>query len=352
MHSAVYTGRLRHRRFGPVPHAFSYGITLLWLDLAELDDVFRGRWLWSVRRPALARFRREDYLGGDGHAARCRRARSRRSRDRPPPEGADPAPDPDSHAGLLLQSGELLLLLRRARHPRRGDRRGDHQHALERAPCVRVAHGRAGAPMRFGLSKAFHVSPFLPMDMDYDWRFSAPADTLAVHMSNLRGGSRVFDATLMLRRREISGPSLAAMLVRQPIGSLAVVRPDLLAGVAALGQARPRPRPSRQARPGETRVTDTTLIERCAPALRPGLPARIARKAVHARLSRLTHGRLRLRDGGETHAFGNGDGIESSITVLDPAFYADVALGGSVGAGESYVQGRWRSDDLTGAACA
>ena len=96
-------------------------------------------------------------------------------------------------------------------------------------------------------------------------------------------------------------------------------------------------------------MTDTTLIERCAPALRPGLPARIARKAVHARLSRLTHGRLRLRDGGETHAFGNGDGIESSITVLDPAFYADVALGGSVGAGESYVQGRWRSDDLTGA---
>ena len=96
-------------------------------------------------------------------------------------------------------------------------------------------------------------------------------------------------------------------------------------------------------------MTDTTLIERCAPALRPGLPARIARKAVHARLSRLTRGRLRLRDGGETCAFGDGDGIESSITVLDPAFYADVALGGSVGAGESYVQGRWRSDDLVGA---
>jgi DUF1365 family protein len=63
MHSAVYTGRLRHRRIEPVPHAFSYGTTMLWLDLAELDDVFRGRWLWSVRRPALARFRRADYLG-------------------------------------------------------------------------------------------------------------------------------------------------------------------------------------------------------------------------------------------------------------------------------------------------
>jgi DUF1365 family protein len=65
MHSALYTGRLRHRRYEPAPHAFGYRTTLLWLDLAELDVVFRGRWLWSARRPALARFRRSDYLGGN-----------------------------------------------------------------------------------------------------------------------------------------------------------------------------------------------------------------------------------------------------------------------------------------------
>jgi cyclopropane-fatty-acyl-phospholipid synthase len=94
-------------------------------------------------------------------------------------------------------------------------------------------------------------------------------------------------------------------------------------------------------------VNDTTLIESCAPVARPGLPARIARKAVHARLAGLTRGRLRLHDGGQTCSFGVGGDLESSITVTDPAFYADVALGGSVGAGESYVQGRWHSDDLT-----
>ncbi len=95
-------------------------------------------------------------------------------------------------------------------------------------------------------------------------------------------------------------------------------------------------------------MTDTTLIERCAPATRPALPARLARKAVHARLSQLTRGRLRLREGSETLEFGDGGGVEATLTVLDPAFYADVALGGSVGAGESYVHGRWRADDLTG----
>ncbi len=114
-----------------------------------------------------------------------------------------------------------------------------HAYVLRTAP---------GAPMRFGLSKAFHVSPFLPMDMDYDWRFSVPADTLAVHMSNLRGGRRIFDATLMLRRREISGAEPCSD-ARAPACRLARRRrPDLLAGVAALGQARPCPRPSRQAR--------------------------------------------------------------------------------------------------------
>ena len=54
MNSCLYEGRVRHRRRGPVEHAFAYDVFLLYLDLAELDDVFRGRMLWSTRRPALA----------------------------------------------------------------------------------------------------------------------------------------------------------------------------------------------------------------------------------------------------------------------------------------------------------
>ena len=63
MKSCLYAGSLRHRRLSPQPHAFRYGLFMAYLDLAELDDVFRGRWFWSARRPALARFRRDDYLG-------------------------------------------------------------------------------------------------------------------------------------------------------------------------------------------------------------------------------------------------------------------------------------------------
>ena len=42
---------------------FSYRLFMMYVDLAELDEVFRGRWLWSARRPALAWLRRADYLG-------------------------------------------------------------------------------------------------------------------------------------------------------------------------------------------------------------------------------------------------------------------------------------------------
>jgi uncharacterized protein len=63
MHSALYLGRVRHRRFAPREHAFEYRLFMVYLDLTELDRVFRGRWLWSTRRPALARLRRADCLG-------------------------------------------------------------------------------------------------------------------------------------------------------------------------------------------------------------------------------------------------------------------------------------------------
>ena len=67
MHSCLYVGQVNHRRHGggddPVSNAFTYRLFMVYLDLAELDTVFRGRWLWSARRRAPAWLRREDHLG-------------------------------------------------------------------------------------------------------------------------------------------------------------------------------------------------------------------------------------------------------------------------------------------------
>ena len=92
----------------------------------------------------------------------------------------------------------------------------------ERHAYVLPAQGNAppGKQLRFQFRKSFHVSPFMAMDFDYDWRFSHPGSRLAVHMENQRAGGTMFDATLTLERREISSRSLAAALVRYPFASL------------------------------------------------------------------------------------------------------------------------------------
>jgi DUF1365 family protein len=61
------------------------------------------------------------------------------------------------------------------------------------------------------------------MDIDYDWRFVQPDERLVVHMDNLQRGEKLFDATLVLKRREITGASLARALALYPLMPLKVL---------------------------------------------------------------------------------------------------------------------------------
>jgi cyclopropane-fatty-acyl-phospholipid synthase len=83
---------------------------------------------------------------------------------------------------------------------------------------------------------------------------------------------------------------------------------------------------------------------------RPAIIERFARRAVLARLMGIKRGRIVIEDGDEPIAFGqdtsNAD-LRTTIRVTDQRFYSDLALGGSMGAGEAYMAGSWTTDDLT-----
>jgi len=225
--SCIYEGSVLHRRHAPRSHVFRYDLHMLLLDLGELDEVFRGRWLWSTKRPAPVRWRREDYLG-------------------------DPArPLDDSVRDLVAGATGFrpegpVRMLTNARHFGYGfnpvsfyycwDRAGTALEAVvaevsntpwgERHPYVldvRRAERSSGSSLRWQFGKAFHVSPFMPMDIDYDWRFGIPGEALFVHMENWRQGERMFDATLTMERRPIDGLSLASVLARRPFLTAKVI---------------------------------------------------------------------------------------------------------------------------------
>ncbi|MEM9208561.1 MAG: DUF1365 family protein, partial [Pseudomonadota bacterium] len=69
---------------------------------------------------------------------------------------------------------------------------------------------------RFAPEKLMHVSPFMDMAIDYDWSFTEPGDRLNVFMANAQNGERLFDASIALRRTEISGATLARVLLQYP----------------------------------------------------------------------------------------------------------------------------------------
>jgi DUF1365 family protein len=224
--SGIYSGLLRHRRMRPVPHHFSYRLFMMYLDLDELPEVFRGRWFWSVRRPALARFRREDHFGDPGQPLdeSVRELVERETGSAP--EGPirmlthlryfGHVFNPVSFYYCFDRNDQFVeTIVAEVNNTPWGER---HCYVLPQS-----MNRGSGSHARYHPDKVFHVSPFMEMDVDYDWRFNQPGERLTVHMENARQGEKVFDATLNLARREISAGSLARVLVLFPMVTVKVV---------------------------------------------------------------------------------------------------------------------------------
>ena len=144
------------------------------------------------------------------------------------------------HAARVAQGRSCPLLLQRrglrahfalghgeAQREGRAHRVGGHDlrgALLDDDRHLRFVLDAAGRPIRGHVTrKAMHVSPFLPMDMDYLWTFAPPAARLAVAMSCVRGGETVMHAALTLSRREISAAALARVLVLHPLMTVQVI---------------------------------------------------------------------------------------------------------------------------------
>jgi len=219
VNSCVYEGTVRHRRFEPVSHAFSYPLFMMYLDLDELPAVLDCHALWSARRPAPAWFRRADYLGRPevplDEAVRALVAERVGRR----PEGPIRLLTHLRYFGYIMNpvsfyycfdlGGDLVeTIVAEVTNTPWNER---HSYVLGREA------DEGGARVhRYRLAKEFHVSPFMDMDLSYDWRFSQPARRLVVHMKNLGTSGKMFDATLVMRRQELSRGTLSRMLMRYP----------------------------------------------------------------------------------------------------------------------------------------
>lgn len=226
MESCLYEGSVRHVRYEPVRHAFRYSVSFLYLDLAELSSVFAGSRLFASERRAAASFRREDHFGDPRRPLdeAVRELVRERSGRRPAgairlltlPRVLGCAFNPISLYYCFERGGPALEAV--VAEVTNTPWRERHCYVLGSASASR----EAGA-LRFRADKALHVSPFLAMDHEYEFRIQPPGAKLGAAIRNLSAGRRVFSAALALERRALDPAGLRRAFWRQSLAPARVL---------------------------------------------------------------------------------------------------------------------------------
>ena len=245
--SALFSGRVRHRRFVPVSHSLDYRAFMLWLNLDEADAVFRRHPLWGTGPLMFARFVRDDYLA----LPEC------------PTENS--AADLKAHVvsafrsdtgltattvcmmtnlryfGYLINpvtfyycydaAEKLLGIVAEITNTPWNERfhytliardmNADNLRGI--APEHFHINRRGGARFRFRFAKVFHVSPFNPLDMEYVWSMPEVDDRCLIHMETWRQDTLDFDATMTMVREPLTANSMTSVLLRYPLMTLKIL---------------------------------------------------------------------------------------------------------------------------------
>lgn len=216
-----YQGEVGHQRYLPKRHGFAYPVRYFWLDLARLAELDQyGPWLKQEKFAAWS-FRRADYLAGDADLRQAVLAKAASL-------GAIVSADlqvfmltPLANFGVFFSPLTLY-----------------YAYAPDGTPCWQLAEVSntpwnerhyylvplaASGDTEFIQAKNFHVSPFNPLDMHYQWQISAPDADFKLSISNWRQGEKVFSAWFSLHRRPLDTRSLQQQLIRTPWQNVQVV---------------------------------------------------------------------------------------------------------------------------------
>lgn len=226
MHSghAVYQGEVGHLRRAPREHGFSYPLAQYWLDCSKLEQTALQACGIKYERFGALSFRRKDYLPGSGsvYSAVCQKVAEL--------GGTLPVArvfilTPLANWGLYFspltlyycydeQERFCYLLAEVSNTPW-----NERHYYLQTIPLQATDTGLH----HFVHDKVFHVSPFHPMNMQYHWQISTPAQSLQCSIRNTEADKHIFSAWINLTRYELSALWRRKWLIRQPWQNVQIV---------------------------------------------------------------------------------------------------------------------------------
>ncbi len=232
---AWYHGEVGHQRYLPKSHGFGYDISYFWLDLAQLTSLDQYGSLLKIEKFGAFSFRRRDYLPGDADLQQA-------VLNKVATLGAGVSDldqvfmlSPLANWGLYFSpltmyycftQGRLQCLLAEVSNTPWNER---HYYLVPVVPpataavCTADQSAQAGQLSEYTHPKNFHVSPFNPLDMLYQWQVGQPGAELQLSITNWRQQQKIFSAWFKLQREPLSEPGLKQLLIHNPWPCVQVV---------------------------------------------------------------------------------------------------------------------------------
>jgi DUF1365 family protein len=226
MKSCIYEGTIRHRRFKPRPNMFQYRLFFMYLDLSELHSVFQLHPLWSNEQLNVAVFRRRDHFGDPSIPLdqAVRKLVDKQLGKRP--QGPIRLLTHLRYFGYCFNPASFYYCYNSAGTTVETIVVEIHNTPWGERYCYVLGQEENEHPLktwrRYRFDKGFHVSPFIHMNIKYDWRFCEPGESLRVHMIDHEKQETLFDASLALERRRISRQALSRVLLKYPFLTIKV----------------------------------------------------------------------------------------------------------------------------------
>jgi uncharacterized protein len=225
--SRMYVGWIRHRRFLPKNHDFSYPIFMSYLALDELGHVMAKSRFWSLERFNLVSFYRKDYLGQNDQDLQGTVKEHIKTHTGENFEGRIFLLTHLRYLGFCYNPVSFYFCYPEHAEQPRYIIAEIHNTPWNERYCYTLDTQKSlkqySGHWQFEFEKTFHVSPFMPMDMRYKWQFALRKDNLTIHMELLEGDDCCFDATLQLIEQAMTTQTMRQIPLRFPLMTLSVV---------------------------------------------------------------------------------------------------------------------------------
>ena len=226
MKSALYFGEVSHHRKYPKKHDLKYQVYMAHLFLEEIDQVFNNRWFWSVNRSNLGSFVRSDYHRPEVEDLSSAVRHTMSEQLGREISGSISIITHLRTFGYCFNPVSFYFLWNENRtHPTALMAEITNTPWGERyAKCFEWKSTDEDNRCDYEFHKEFHVSPFIGMDVEYDWRFRQPTENFQADMLLREKKNLFFTAHLKMKRRRIDAKNLAWALIRFPLMTLNVTR--------------------------------------------------------------------------------------------------------------------------------